>query len=150
MLLLLGILFLALYNTACGIFRAIGDSKRPLYYLIIASIINVILDLIFVGTCNMGISGAALATVIAQGISASLAFYRLSHIKENYAISFKKLSYDREILIQMIRIGFPAGIQNSVIAFANVVVQSNINEFGAIAMAGNGAYAKCKDLPLFR
>lgn len=138
----MGILSIVLYNTANGIFQAVGDSKHPLYYLITSSIINVILDLIFVIVFNWGIAGVAIATVIAQFTSAILAFYRLTHTKDIYKVTFKKIKFDRVILKEIIRLGLPSGMQNSVIALANVVVQSNINSFGAVAMAGCGAYAK--------
>ena len=137
-----GIIFVVLYNTACGIFQAVGDSKRPLYYLLTSSAINVVLDLLFVAGMNMGVKGAAIATVISQAISSVLAFVRLNRIKEVYHVGLKTICVDKEILKGIINIGLPSGIQNSVIALANVVVQSSINSFGSVAMAGNGAYSK--------
>lgn len=137
-----GILSIVMYNTASGIFQAVGDSKHPLYYLIISSIVNVVLDLLFVAVFKMGIAGAAIATVIAQGVSMILAFYHLMHTKDIYKVSLKKIKVNGFMLKQILRMGIPAGIQNSVIALANVVVQSNINSFGAIAVAGCGAYSK--------
>ena len=137
-----GILFVVLYNSAVGIFQAIGDSKRPLYYLIVSSITNVVLDILFVGPLGMGVEGAALATLIAQGLSAALAFFRLSRAKGAYRVTLKGLCLDWELLREMLRIGLPSGVQNSVIAFANVIVQSSVNGFGAAAVAGNGAYTK--------
>ena len=138
----LGILFVVLYNSATGIFQAIGDSKRPLYYLIVSSVVNVVLDILFVGPLGMGVKGAALATVIAQGLSAALAFFRLSRAEGSWRVTLKGLCLDRELLQDMLRIGLPSGVQNSVIAFANVMVQSSVNVFGAAAMAGNGAFVK--------
>ena len=138
----LGILFVVLYNSATGIFQAIGDSKRPLYYLIISSVTNVALDILFVGPMNMGVRGAALATVIAQGLSAALAFFRLSRAEGAWRVTLKGLCLDKDLLREMLRIGLPSGVQNSVIAFANVMVQSSVNVFGAAAMAGNGAFVK--------
>ena len=138
----LGILFVVLYNSATGIFQAIGDSKRPLYYLIVSSVVNVLLDILFVGPMNMGVRGAALATVIAQGLSAALAFFRLSRAEGAWRVTLKGLCLDKELLKDMLRIGLPSGVQNSVIAFANVMVQSSVNVFGAAAMAGNGAFVK--------
>ena len=138
----LGILFVVLYNSAVGIFQAIGDSKRPLYYLIVSSITNVILDILFVGPMGMGVEGAALATLLAQGVSAALAFLRLSRADGPYRVTLKGLCLDKDLLREMLRIGLPSGVQNSVIAFANVIVQSSVNSFGASAMAGNGAYTK--------
>ena len=137
-----GILFVVMYNTACGIFQAVGDSKRPLYYLVISAVINVVLDILFVGFFNMGVIGAAIATVISQGTSAFLAFFRLARIDSIYKVTLKGICIEKSILKGMINIGLPSGIQNSVIAFANVVVQSSVNSFGAVVMAGNGAYIK--------
>jgi putative MATE family efflux protein len=138
----LGILFVVLYNSAVGIFQAIGDSKRPLYYLIISSVTNVVLDILFVGPMNMGVKGAALATVIAQGLSAGLAFFRLSRAEGAWRVTLKGLCLDKPLVKEMLRIGLPSGVQNSVIAFANVMVQSSVNVFGSAAMAGNGAFVK--------
>ena len=137
-----GILFVVLYNSAVGIFQAIGDSKRPLYYLIVSSVTNVALDILFVGPMNMGVRGAALATVIAQGLSAGLAFFRLSRAEGAWRVTLKGLCLDKPLLKEMLRIGLPSGVQNSVIAFANVMVQSSVNVFGSAAMAGNGAFIK--------
>lgn len=137
-----GILSIVMYNTANGIFQAVGDSKHPLYYLIISSIVNVVLDLLFVAVFKMGIAGAAIATVIAQGVSMILAFYHLINSNDIYKVSLKKIRVNASMLKQILHMGIPAGIQNSVIALANVVVQSNINAFGAIAVAGCGAYSK--------
>ena len=138
----LGILFVVLYNSAVGIFQAIGDSKRPLYYLIVSSVVNVILDILLVGPMGMGVKGAALATVIAQALSAALAFLHLSRAEGAWRVTLKGLCLDRDLLKEMLRIGLPSGVQNSVIAFANVMVQSSVNVFGSAAMAGNGAFVK--------
>lgn len=138
----MGIIFIVLYNSASGIFQAVGDSKYPLYFLIISSIVNVILDLVFVAYFDWGVKGAAAATVISQAISCILALYRLATVNDVYRISVKFIRFDSDIFKEMIRIGLPSGLQNSVIALANVVVQSNINAFGAVAMAGCGSYSK--------
>ncbi len=138
-----GILGLVLYNTSNGIFQALGDSKHPLYYLIISSVTNVILDLVFVGFMDMGVSGAALATIVSQFMSAMLGFAYLMSGKFIVKIDIRKvLKPDFILLKQIIGMGFPSGIQNSVTAIANVVVQSNINAFGDYAMAGCGSYMK--------
>lgn len=137
-----GLLGLVLYNTANGIFQAMGDSKHPLYYLITASCINVVLDLLFVAGFHMGVTGAALATVIGQALSALLGFARLMSGKSPVTFSFKKLRLDRSIFFRIFRLGLPSGVQNSVISIANVVIQSNINAFGDNAMAGCGSYFK--------
>lgn len=137
-----GLLGLVLYNTANGIFQAMGDSKHPLYYLITASLINVVLDLVFVAGFHMGVTGAALATVIGQALSALLGFARLMSGKSPVTFSFKKLRLDKSIFVRIFRLGLPSGVQNSVISIANVVIQSNINAFGDNAMAGCGSYFK--------
>jgi len=137
-----GILSIVMYNTASGIFQAVGDSRHPLYYLIVSSIINVILDLLFVAVFNWGVAGAGIATVISQTVSAILAFYRLSHSEAEYKVHLKKIHFNLPMLKQVLKIGIPSGLQNSIIAFANIVVQSNINTFGAMAVAGCGAYSK--------
>lgn len=137
-----GLLGLVLYNTANGIFQALGDSRHPLYYLITASLINIVLDLLFVAGFHMGVSGAALATVIGQALSALLGFARLMGGKCPVRFSFQKLRLDKAIFRNIFRLGLPSGVQNSVISIANVVIQSNINAFGDNAMAGCGSYFK--------
>lgn len=137
-----GAIFVALYNSASGIFQAVSDSRRPLYYLIVSSVTNIVLDILFVGPCQMGVMGAALATVIAQALSAALAFFRLSRVDGLHRVTIKGICLDKPLLREMLRIGLPSGVQNSVIAFANVIVQSSVNSFGSAAMAGNGAYMK--------
>ncbi|QSX07325.1 MATE family efflux transporter [Sedimentibacter sp. zth1] len=137
-----GAIFIVMYNTANGIFQAVGDSKHPLYFLITSSIVNVMLDLLFVAILKMGVMGAAFATVISQAVSVVLAFHRLTKVKDVYKVEFKNIHIDKEILKEMLLIGFPSGIQNSVIALANLVVQSNINGFGPVAMAACGSYSK--------
>lgn len=137
-----GLLGLVLYNTANGIFQALGDSRHPLYYLITASLINIVLDLLFVAGFHMGVSGAALATVIGQALSALLGFARLMSGKCPVRFSFQKLRLDKAIFRNIFRLGLPSGVQNSVISIANVVIQSNINAFGDNAMAGCGSYFK--------
>ena len=137
-----GVVFVVLYNTANGIYQAVGDSRHPLYYLITSSVINIILDLLFVGPLGMGVEGAALATVISQGVSAALGFYRLIHVAAPYRVDPKKVRFHLPTLKQLLSMGLPAGLQNSIISIANVVVQSSINLFGAMAMAGCGAYSR--------
>lgn len=137
-----GLLGLVLYNTATGIFQALGDSRRPLYYLMISAGVNVVLDLLFVAGFQMGVAGAALATVIGQALSAALAFGYL--MSGRFVLRFRpgQMRLDREMLSQVFRLGLPGGVQNSVINIANVVVQANINAFGDQAMAGCGSYFK--------
>ena len=131
-----------MYSACCGVFQAMGDSRRPLYYLMVSTLINTVLDIAFVRFLGFGIGGAALATIIAQFVSAILAFVKLTRVERPHRIYIKQLRMDREILRKELGLGFPTGIQNSVIAIGNVVVQSNINAFGSVAMAGCGSYFK--------
>lgn len=137
-----GILFTMIYNIGSGILRAVGDTKRPLYFLIICSIINIILDLVFIIVFKMKIAGAAYATVISQAISAILTMLLLINTSNEYKISFKELKLYREQTKEIIRVGIPSGIQNAVVAISNVIVQSNINSFDWVAMAGCSACQK--------
>ena len=137
-----GAIFIVMYNIFVGILHSLGDSKHPLYYLICTSILNVILDLVFVGWLRMGVGAAALATTISQGISALLCFLQMLNMKGPGRLVIRNVRIDRRSLRDIFRYGLPAGVQNSVIGFANVVVQGNINAFGTAAMAGCGAYSK--------
>lgn len=137
-----GMLGLVLYNTSNGIFQALGDSRHPLYYLIISSITNVVLDLLFVAVLGMGVAGAALATVLGQTLSAVLGFLHLMSGRFMITVSLGKLVPHWDTLKTVILLGLPSGVQNSMISIANVVVQSNINAFGDVAMAGCGSYSK--------
>ena len=137
-----GVLTTVMYNVGSGIYRALGDSKRPLYFLIISTIINIILDLLFVAVFHMGIGGAAIATVVAQGLSMVLVFYKMMREDTVYRVSWREIRIHKRFLRQIIAIGLPSGIQNGIVSLSNVVVQSNINSFGDIAMAGCGAYNK--------
>lgn len=137
-----GSLGFVMYNIFVGILQAIGDSRHPLYYLMISSVINLVLDILFVEVFHTGVGGAAIATVISQVFSAILCFIQLLRTNDSYQLKITKIRFDSEMLGQIIRIGLPSGVQNSIIAFANVVVQSYINAFGEMAMAGYGAYSK--------
>lgn len=137
-----GVLGLMLYNMASGILRAVGDSKRPLYFLILSSLLNVVLDLAFVLIFHMGIAGVAIATIIAQFISAFLLLVVLARSDEDYRLVLSHLTLDVEILKRVIRIGLPAGLQMAVTSFSNVFVQSYINQFGSACMAGWTSYSK--------
>ncbi len=138
----MGAFFSLMYNTCMGILRAVGDSRTPLYYLIFSSIVNVLLDLLFVGPMQMGVAGAAIATVISQAVSAILCFVKLLRTTGPEKVSFRHIRFDFSMLRQIAGQGIPSGVQNSIISIANVVVQSNINVFGTDAMAGCGSYAK--------
>lgn len=137
-----GSLGFVMYNIFVGILQAIGDSRHPLYYLMISSVINLVLDVLFIEVFHTGVGGAALATVISQVFSAILCLFQLLKTNESYKLQIGEIKFDRKILMEIIRIGLPSGVQNSIIAFANVVVQSYINAFGEMAMAGYGAYSK--------
>ncbi|MBQ1933618.1 MAG: MATE family efflux transporter, partial [Clostridia bacterium] len=137
-----GVLASFMYNIATGILHAVGDSKHPLYYLIAASVTNVLLDLLFIAVFKWGIASAAAATVISQFISAFFALRRLMTVNESYRVNLREIRFDMPILKSIIRFGLPSGVQNSVIGFANVMVQKNINIFESDAMAGCGSYAK--------
>ncbi|MBQ6809538.1 MAG: MATE family efflux transporter [Clostridia bacterium] len=138
----MGSLGMVMYNSCMGVMQAVGDSKHPLYYLIISSILNAILDIVFIGAFHMGVGGAALATIISQFVSVILCLFRLMRTNEVYRVSLKKLGFKFEMLKKLLQFGLPSGFQNSVIALANVFVQSNINSFGEMAMSGCGAYSK--------
>ncbi len=131
-----------MYNALMGILNAVGNSKTPLYYLIVSSVTNVILDLIFVGVFNFGVAGAAVATVISQTISAILCFIKLLKSNGPEKICVRQIKIDGSMLKKILGQGIPSGIQNSIISIANVVVQSNINSFGSDVMAGCGSYSK--------
>lgn len=137
-----GAIFTVMYNIFVGILHAVGDSRHPLYYLICSSIVNVALDLLFVAVLKMGVGSAAVATTISQGISALLCCIRLVRFDTPYQLKLREIRFHGKSMLEILRYGLPSGIQNSVIAIANVVVQSNINSFGEDAMAGCGSYSK--------
>ena len=137
-----GSLGLVLYNSLRGVMQALGDGKHPLYYLIFSSLLNVVLDIAFIGLFHTGVGGAALATILSQFISGLLCLFRLSRADEEYRVSLRALRLDRRMLRLTLHYGLPSGLQNSVIGLANVVVQANINIFGTMAVAGCGAYGK--------
>ncbi len=138
----LGSIATVLYNTCTGIMNAVGDSKRPLYYLIFSSLMNIILDLLFIGYFRWGVWAAAAATVTSQMVSAILCIIHLSGKNFEFRVDLKKIGFNLPMLKEILSYGVPAGIQNSVIAFANVIVQTQINSFGKFATAGYGIHAK--------
>ncbi len=137
-----GVSGLMVYNIGSGILRAIGDSRRPLYFLCVSSLINVVLDLLFVLQFNMGIAGVAYATIIAQFVSAILVLIVLSNKSEPYGIVWREMRLSKAILKVIVRVGMPAGLQQAVTSFSNVFVQSYINVFGSSCMAGWTSYSK--------
>ncbi len=138
----MGAIFTVMYNVFVGILHAVGDSRHPLLYLLFSTIINVILDMLFVAVFDWGVGSAAVATTISQGGSALLCCIHLLRIKAPYRVAVKEVRFDKPSLFEIVKYGFPSGIQNSVIALANVFVQTNINSFGESAIAGCGSYSK--------
>lgn len=138
----MGVMALMIYNMGSGILRAVGDSRTPLYFLMVSSVVNILLDLLFVIKIQMGVAGVAWATLIAQAISACLVLIRLMTSTESYKLILKDIRFHKKVLLETIRIGLPGGIQNAVISFSNLIVQYNINSFGAAAVAGCSAYTK--------
>ena len=137
-----GAIFTVMYNIFVGIHHAVGDSKHPLYYLICSTGVNICLDLLFVGVLGFGVGAAALATTISQGISAALCCIHLIRSHGPARLYLRKIRFHWQNLQEIIRYGLPSAVQNSVIALANVVVQSNIFAFGSDAVNGCGAYSK--------
>lgn len=137
-----GALAFVLYNICMGILQAVGDSRHPLYYLIISSIVNVVLDLLFVGAFGWGVGSAAAATALSQVVSTVLCLRLLMRSDPDYRVDLRKIRIDPAALRQILQNGIPSGISNCIISFANVVVQTNINAFGAAAMAGCGAHSR--------
>ncbi len=137
-----GVSGLLLYNMGSGIMRAVGDTKRPLYFLMLSSVMNIVLDLVFVINFNMGIAGVAYATIISQFVSAFLILILLTKSKENYRFVWKDLHINWKLLRQIASVGMPAGLQQAITSFSNVYVQSYINGFGSGCMAGWSSYSK--------
>ena len=137
-----GITAMVMYNICTGIMNAVGDSRRPLYYLIFSSLFNVALDLLFVGVLRLGVWSAAAATVISQAASFALCMIHLMKKGRVFTVEIKKLRIHADMMKEIIRFGVPSGVQNSVIALANVIVQSQINTFGKLATAAYGTHSK--------
>lgn len=134
-----GITFSLFYNIGAGILRAVGDSKHPLIYLAVASVVNIALDFLFVCGFHMGIAGVAIATIIAQAVSSAMVMFKLMHTKEDYRVEIRKIRFHRKMVRKIVSFGFPAALQQSITSFSNVIVQSYINVFGAAAIAGFSA-----------
>ena len=137
-----GVSGLMVYNMGAGILRAVGDSRRPLYFLILSACVNTVLDIVFVAVCGWGVAGVAWATIIAQFISAVLILIVLNRSDGSYQLHFRKLRIDMGTLQEIVRLGLPAAIQQMITSFSNVFVQSYINVFGSDVMAGWSAYSK--------
>lgn len=138
----MGSLAFAMYNFFVGLLQSLGDSYHPLLYLVIASIVNVILDLLFIAVFHQGVGAAALATVLSQILSALLCLYRLMKNPPEFRLYLSSIRFYPGNLKAIVSNGFPAGLQNSIISIANIFVQANINSFGKMAVAGCGTYAK--------
>lgn len=138
----LGSLALVMYNICRSIINALGDSRRPLYYLIFSSLLNIVLDLLFLAVFRWGVWSAAVATVLSQMASVVLCMAYLLRKGNLFTVEWRKIRFHRDMLSEIVRYGLPSGVQNSVIAFANVIVQSQINSFGKLAMAAYGTHAK--------
>ena len=135
----LGMPVMLLYNFGAAILRAVGDTRRPLYYLTLAGVINVILNVIFVVVFHLGVRGVAFATIISQAVSALLVLRVLVKSDSVIKVEFSRLTIHRDKLIRIARVGLPAGFQGSLFSISNVLIQSSVNSFGAIAVAGNTA-----------
>ena len=137
----MGMPVILIYNYGSAILRAIGDTKRPLYYLTIAGVVNVVLNLIFVIGFDMSVAGVALATILAQCVSVALLMRCMCKMEGSCRLEFKKLGIHKEKALLLLKYGLPAGLQGSVFSFSNVLIQSSINSFGSVAMAGSSAAA---------
>lgn len=141
-----GVVGLVVYNIGSGILRAVGDSTRPFYFLVVAAVVNTVLDLLFVIGFGMGVEGVAYATIIAQGISAILILITLSRSGTCIELKLRDLKVDWQILIKIVQVGIPAALQLVITSFSNIFVQSYINYFGADSMSGWTAYSKVDQL----
>ena len=137
-----GVSGLLTYNMGAGILRAVGDSRRPLYFLCFSAIVNIVFDLLFVVTFHMGVAGVAYATILSQFLSALLVLYSLTHDNASYGIHWRSLSLKRDMLRRILNVGLPSAVQQGITAFSNVFVQSYINFFGSTCMAGWSGYNK--------
>ncbi len=138
----LGIISSLLYNVGSGILRAGGDSKRPLYFLIVGCVVNIVLDLLFVAVLGWGVAGAAIATVLSQVASVVLTLWVLMRTDESYKLDIKKIRFHKSALVETVRIGLPAGLQSIMYSSANLVIQSSVNFFGTATTAAWAAYGK--------
>ena len=137
-----GSLAFVLYNICTGIMNAVGDSRRPLYYLIFSSLTNVVLDLLFVGVFHMGVWSAAAATAISQLVSMALCLLRLMRSERAYRVSLRKIRFDRRALLEILQNGLPAGLQSVMYSLSNIIIQASVNGFGTDVMAAYTAYGK--------
>lgn len=141
-----GIAFLVLYNIGSSILRALGDSKRPLYFLIFSSVVNIALDLVFVVIFHLGVKGVAFATVISEAVSIIPVFYVLFSSDEEWKLSFRDLKIDFPLFCEMLKIGLPGAVSSSITAFSNTFMQKYINVFGSACIAGWAVFARFDQL----
>lgn len=142
----LGMPALALYNYGNAVFSAIGDTKKPLTYLAIAGVLNVVLNLFFVIVCQLSVVGVALASAISQCVSAGLILHALTKVQDSYALHLREVKFDRVIGQRVLMLGVPAGLQNAVFAFANLFIQAGVNSFDSLMVKGNSAAANADNL----
>ena len=142
----LGMPALALYNYGNAVFSAIGDTKKPLIYLAIAGVLNVILNLFFVIVCHLSVVGVALASAISQCVSAGLILHALTKVQDSYTLHLREVKFDRTIGQRVLMLGVPAGLQNAVFAFANLFIQAGVNSFDSLMVKGNSAAANADNL----
>lgn len=135
----LGAPFNMLYNFGSAVLRAVGDTKRPLYFLTISGLINVVLNLFLVIVCKLGVAGVAIATVVSQVVSCVLVLLCLIHSDGFIRLRVREIRIYKDKLLEILKIGLPAGLQGSIFSISNVIIQSSVNSFGSAAMAGNGA-----------
>lgn len=141
-----GLIFTIFYNMIAGILNASGNSKRSLLYLAYASVINVVLDLLFIVVFDMGVAGAAIATNISQLLACIFSLHYVMTTKNECRVYLKAIRFHRQMLVRILRMGIPAGMQNTVICFSNVLIQSSVNVFGYETIAGYGIYLKIDGL----
>lgn len=141
-----GIIGNLIYNIGSGILRAVGDSRRPLYFLIVSCFVNIALDLLFVVAFHMGVAGAAWATILSQLVSAVMVLYVLSHTTESYQLIFRNIRLDNRMLKRIIQIGFPAGLQSVMYSVSNILIQAGVNGLGTDTVAAWTAYGKIDGL----
>ena len=142
----LGMPALALYNFGNAIFSAIGETKKPLYYLCIAGVLNILLNLFFVIVCHLDVAGVALASAISQCVSAFLVLRALTRVQDCYALDFHKVALDPATTQRILALGLPAGFQNAVFAIANLFIQAGVNSFDSLMVKGNSAAANADNM----
>ncbi len=138
----LGMIPSLIYNIGSGILRAVGDSRRPLFFLISATMTNIVLDVVLVIGLNMGVAGAAAATVLSQVVSAVLVMMTLCRSPQVYRVQLKKIRFYGDMLVRIVRIGLPAGLQSVMYSLSNIIIQASVNGFGTDVMAAYTAYGK--------